>query len=577
MKNYKTPMCLILSLAMLLFLLSCCVGSAVIQTAREKSPLPVKPAEPGGLAGAAGSKAETYSDFFDDNGFFKGLKALDYIEKFNYTGMEIPSEAHYISNAQIQSEIDEIVSRFLYPGQIRDRAVAYGDAVNIDYVGSIDGVEFYGGTTGGMGTEVTAGSNAYIDDFLTQIIGHMPGETFDVIVTFPDDYPEESLKGKKAVFVTTINYIIEEHTDTEMVLTDDFVAKNLFKDYGWKTVEEMRAGLRSDMQRSNIQQYLDHYFATKVKIKSIPDLIMEYQVNTMLGLYQDYADYYGIELDELLGYEGLKSVDELIEAYNETNTAMAASLLVHIAIAEDAGLKVTGEDAAKYYKDNRNEDEYSSVVERFGLPYVKHVVLCWKVVDYIIENAILVPSLMASFPFTDVKEGDWFYSYVYNMWEYDLMNGTSATMFSPNMPLTRGMAVTVLWRIEGAPDMAALDMPFSDVDDDVWYCDAVKWAAAEGIINGYRDGTFRPNNTIYRQDLALILNRYADFGYIDLAAIREYLTFIDNDQIDLYAQDAVATLYMSGVINGKSGNSFDPKGNATRAEFAAMLHRIFAA
>jgi len=184
------------------------------------------------------------------------------------------------------------------------------------------------------------------------------------------------------------------------------------------------------------------------------------------------------------------------------------------------------------------------------------------------------PPLTEPFPFTDVEEDDWFYSDVYYMWENKLMNGTSETLFSPNIALTRGMVVTVLWRMEGSPDADDLEMPFSDVASGTWYYDAVKWAAENGIVTGYENGTFCPDNTIYRQDLALVLNRYADFAETELTATREYAAFNDNAKIDTYAKDAVETLYKSGIINGKTGNNFDPKGSATRAEFAAILHRL---
>ena len=89
---------------------------------------------------------------------------------------------------------------FATTAQVTDRAVEQGDMVNIDYVGSVDGVEFDGGSTGGAGTSVMAGATNYIDDFLTQIIGHMPGETIDVNVTFPEVYHSADLAGKEAVF-----------------------------------------------------------------------------------------------------------------------------------------------------------------------------------------------------------------------------------------------------------------------------------------------------------------------------------------------------------------------------------------
>lgn len=98
---------------------------------------------------------------------------------------------------------DSILSEYPDTVQVKDREVKDGDSVNIDYVGSIDGEEFDGGNTNGEGTTVTIGQTEYIDDFLEQLIGHKPGETFDVNVTFPEDYGQEALNGKDAVFKTT--------------------------------------------------------------------------------------------------------------------------------------------------------------------------------------------------------------------------------------------------------------------------------------------------------------------------------------------------------------------------------------
>ena len=181
--------------------------------------------------------------------------------------------------------------------------------------------------------------------------------------------------------------------------------------------------------------------------------------------------------------------------------------------------------------------------------------------------------LEAIFPFIDVLENNWFYPDVFYMWQNGLMNGTSETTFDPGGKLTRGMVVTVLWRMEGSPNVDDLEMPFSDVPN-TWYYDAVKWAVKNGIVTGYPDDTYCPDNIIYRQDLALIICRYAAFAESELTASREYAVFNDNSEISAYAKDAVETLYKSGIINGKPDNLFDPKGSATRADFAAMLHRF---
>jgi len=146
-------------------------------------------------------------------------------------------------------------------------------------------------------------------------------------------------------------------------------------------------------------------------------------------------------------------------------------------------------------------------------------------------------------------------------------------LFSPNMTLTRGMVVTVLYRMAESPDASGLSNPFDDVSDGKWYSDAVKWAADNKIVNGYGNGKFGPMDNITREQMAVMLMNYQQFsGNIppDVVMDRE---FSDRDKISVWAKDAVDKLTKQGIINGRPNNLFDPDGEATRAEFAAILHR----
>ncbi|MCL1808917.1 MAG: bacterial Ig-like domain-containing protein [Clostridiales bacterium] len=176
--------------------------------------------------------------------------------------------------------------------------------------------------------------------------------------------------------------------------------------------------------------------------------------------------------------------------------------------------------------------------------------------------------------FGDVHVGDWFSGDVDYVYTKGLMNGTSMTQFSPNATLTRGMVVTVLYRASEGPDVSDLENPFNDVAEGTWYTAAVKWASESGIVEGYGSGKFGPNDNVTREQLAAILKRYADFLEIDLPELRGYESFSDEGSISDYAMEAVEALYKASVINGKLNNLFDSKGTATRAEFAAMLHRF---
>ncbi len=178
-------------------------------------------------------------------------------------------------------------------------------------------------------------------------------------------------------------------------------------------------------------------------------------------------------------------------------------------------------------------------------------------------------------PFTDVKEGDWFYNNVLFVNKNGLMLGTSATEFSPDMAITRGMVVTILYRMAESPDTNGTDNQFSDVAEGKYYANAVKWAVANGIVSGYGDGKFGPEDNITREQLSAILIRYANFSKATINETREYKGFSDEGEISGYAKDAIESLFKANIISGKQDGTFDPKGDATRAEFATILFKFY--
>ena len=175
-------------------------------------------------------------------------------------------------------------------------------------------------------------------------------------------------------------------------------------------------------------------------------------------------------------------------------------------------------------------------------------------------------------PFTDVKPGDWFYDDVMFVYEKKLMMGTSSTLFSPNEAATRAMLATILWRMDGSPAPKS-SAGYSDVPTGQWYSDAIAWATEKGIFEGYGNGTFGPNDPITREQLAAIFYRYASHKGYDMSAVGSLEQFSDKDKASSWALDALKWAIGSGLMNGK-GNALDPTGTATRAEIAAMLHRL---
>lgn len=176
--------------------------------------------------------------------------------------------------------------------------------------------------------------------------------------------------------------------------------------------------------------------------------------------------------------------------------------------------------------------------------------------------------------FNDVSANDWFASAVDYVTGKGMMNGTAANTFSPKANTTRGMVVTVLYRLENQPSTSAAS--FTDVASGAYYANAVAWANANGIVSGYGSGKFGPNDKVTREQLAAILYRYAQYKKYDVSVGEDtnILSYNDAQSISSYAIPAIQWACGAGVVTGKSGSKLDPKGNATRAEVAVMLMRF---
>ena len=167
--------------------------------------------------------------------------------------------------------------------------------------------------------------------------------------------------------------------------------------------------------------------------------------------------------------------------------------------------------------------------------------------------------------FSDVSANAWYADAVEYVRDNGIMNGTSATSFSPESSMTRAMLVTVLYRASGSPAVTG-SANFTDVSSNAYYTDAVAWASANGIVTGYGNGRFGSNDPVNRAQIATILWRYAGSPTAESSQ-----DFVDENTIPTYASTAVDWARANGVVNGKEGNRFDPQGNATRAQVATIL------
>ena len=203
-----------------------------------------------------------------------------------------------------------------------------------------------------------------------------------------------------------------------------------------------------------------------------------------------------------------------------------------------------------------------------------------KLLSFLLSAVMLVAAFAAAvpafsnagFPFSDVAEGDWYRDPVAFVYEGGLMIGVSDTTFAPDAPMTRAMFVTVLYRLSG--EDAEVTDAFSDVPASEWYARAVGWAVSSGIVEGYPDGTFRPDDLITREEAAATVVRYS--GYAEQRLPKHSATapgsFADGGAIADWAKGDVDALRVAGVFRGDENVNFNPTANLTRAEAATVIY-----
>ena len=178
-----------------------------------------------------------------------------------------------------------------------------------------------------------------------------------------------------------------------------------------------------------------------------------------------------------------------------------------------------------------------------------------------------------SLPFSDVSDDAWYADAVRYVYAHGLMRGTNDTAFSPDASTTRGMIVTILYRMEGAPSISERSS-FADVPADRYDADAIAWAAANGIVSGYDDRTFGPDDPITREQMAAILYRYAGWKGYDVSANANLSAFADVNAVSRYALEALQWANAAALVSGTSSTTLTPGAHASRAQVAAILTRF---
>lgn len=328
-----------------------------------------------------------YSAQLDENGYIKGVKSLDYVTLCNYKGIEVPKgEVTYTDE-----EFKDVINQALAAHQVlkEEGTVKDGDKVNIDYVGTIDGVEFEGGNSGGNGYDLTIGSGQFIEGFESQLIGHKAGEEVTVNVTFPENYNAAELAGKPAQFAVTIHGI---YVDPEY--NDDFVCA-YYPDMG-STVAEYEKSLRDSYYDGQLKAYVENFLTEKSTVNKFPSKYLKNVKETTK--YSDVQSYqymsemysqYGQEVGSFEDYIGMSD-----DAYTADITDRAEKFvkadLVYQAVLESEGITLTKAEAEGIVQEMYGDEEfYKSSLETYGEGYTMKNAVKDKAVDIAMDAAVV--------------------------------------------------------------------------------------------------------------------------------------------------------------------------------------------
>lgn len=288
-----------------------------------------------------------YSKGLADDGRIENADMAAMLELADYKNVSVPEDEVAATAEEVEEEISSTLESYKELSTDEQLTIADGDEVNIDFVGTVDGVEFEGGNSNGEGYDLTIGSGSFVDDFEQQLIGHKPGEEVTVEVTFPEDYNEE-LAGKDAEFAVTINGI-----QVKPELTDAFVVENLADVEEVSTAAEYRAKVEDKFYQEHLQEYLENYVVENSTVKSYPK---KYLKGTKALLKNSDGD------SDMTAKEEIAYEKELTQRAQE----QVKEAMVWQAVFDDAGLSF---DADAYYAE-QVETMGEDYAKRYGAGYL---------------------------------------------------------------------------------------------------------------------------------------------------------------------------------------------------------------
>lgn len=307
-----------------------------------------------------------YSAGLSADGKIEDTDVLSALSLVDYTNISIPEDEVSATEEEVDEEISSMLSGYKVLSVDSNVEIADGDVVNIDFVGTIDGVEFEGGNSGGAGYDLTIGSGSFIDDFEEQLIGHRAGENVTVEATFPEDYGTEDLNGKDASFEVTINGIMMAPE-----LTDEFVEENLAQSEEVSTAAEYRAKIENNFYEENLEEYLTNYVVENSMVNSYPKKYLK-----IVKAINKYNDGMGDDVEDEIAYE-----NELTERAKED----VKEAMVYQAIFESAGLTVDMDAFYNELNENYGEGYADSIKESYGEGYLAQMRMREAVIDYLMD------------------------------------------------------------------------------------------------------------------------------------------------------------------------------------------------
>ena len=321
-------------------------------------------------------------------------KYSKYVKLGQYEGVEYVPTKTEITDEDIENEKSYLISMNTARHEIKEGIATMGDTVNIDFTGYIDGEVFDGGSTNGAGTDVELGSGSMIDDFEEQIAGHSPGDAFDIEVTFPDDYYEESYAGKDALFETVLNYIVESE---EPVYNDALIASAT--DY--KTVAEYEEATRKELEQnasesdaSTDRMNIMETVINNCEVTEYPEEELKSRISQITDNMAEQAETNGVDLETYLSYYGYDA-DSFQTLVKENVENYLKEKMIVVTIAEKVGIEVSAEEVdlkVQEYLESSGISDKETFMKTYGYEEedLYYEILYTKVGDYILEKAVPV-------------------------------------------------------------------------------------------------------------------------------------------------------------------------------------------